>query len=110
MIASTIAGASVLSALICGRSPSARWKLSVLAAPIARAASLALPATASAAALCGIVTLSPAHDRVGGELGDRVRELLGRAARARRRSTPPPARSACSAAVCMRGDSECEIG
>ena len=46
--------ASVLSAWIA---PSAN--VSVFAAPIARAASLASSATASAATLCGIVTFAP---------------------------------------------------
>ena len=42
--------------------PSSRTvKLSVLAAPISCAAALAVSASASAASLCGIVTLTPAY-------------------------------------------------
>ena len=48
-------GASVFSAAIEPSSP----KLSVFAAPISRAASEALVASASAACLCGIVTFAP---------------------------------------------------
>ncbi len=61
-IAAVIALASVLSAAI---TPSA--KLSVFAAPIARAAPEAASATASAASLCGTVTLTPAKPAPGSD-------------------------------------------
>ncbi|MEA2227822.1 MAG: hypothetical protein QOH46_3667 [Solirubrobacteraceae bacterium] len=54
--ASSVPGASVLSARIAPASP----KVSVLAAPIARASSDASVEIASAASLCGIVTFTPA--------------------------------------------------
>jgi len=59
--ASSSPGASVLSARIV---PSAA-KVSVFAAPIARASSEASVASASAASLCGIVTLTPANPWAG---------------------------------------------
>ena len=64
-------GASVLSARIAPSS-----NVSVFAAPIARAASVASSASASAASLCGIVTLTPRKPAAGQRphgLGEQVR-------------------------------------
>ena len=58
--ASSRPGASVLSARIAPSTPN----VSVFAAPIARAAGDASPASASASSLCGIVTLTPANPAV----------------------------------------------
>ena len=66
-------GASVFSAAIAP--PGA--KLSVLAAPISRAASLALSASASAACLWGIVTFAPTKPAAA-ERAHGLREQLGR--------------------------------
>src|SRR3954469_12654933 len=59
--ASRSPGASVLSARIAPSGPN----VSVFAAPIARASSEASSARASAASLCGIVTLTPANPCAG---------------------------------------------
>ena len=60
-----------------GSRPSPGPNVSVFAAPIARASSEAVVASASAASLCGIVTLTPAKPAAG-QPGDRLGEVLGR--------------------------------
>ena len=90
-------------------------KLSVFAAPIARAAADAVSATASAASLCGTVTLTPAKPSPGSErdqggevLGrdlDRLVGPLARPARAR-----PARRSASPASASGRPDGRARRG
>lgn len=60
--AATKPGASVLAAWIA---PDSASKVSVFAAPISRAAAVDASASASAASLCGIVTLAPTNPAAG---------------------------------------------
>ena len=96
--------ASVLSASI----PPA-VKLSVFAAPISRAAAEARSATASAASLCGTVTLTPAKSVAARASGRAPRSPPARP-RSPRSSTRRASPSSASAAFCIAGERECETG
>src|SRR5882757_6082870 len=101
--------ASVLSAAIVGTPVSAPGaKLSVLAAPISCATSLAESASASAASLCGTVTLAPAKPSPA-IARTRASNSSGVTSTATY-SHSPTSPSSASAALCIAGEREWPTG
>jgi hypothetical protein len=82
-------------------------KVSVLAAPIARAAALASSATASAACLCGIVTLTPRKPAAGSARTVSANSSGGSGSARYCQSSRP---AACSPALCIAGEREWATG